>query len=96
MSEEGEEDLEHQRRMTITYRLEALDAVALAFARRDELIALVASASDSDDARTQLRAAFGVSEIQATVVMDLQISRFSERERERVLSERDRLRAELD
>jgi len=26
--------------MTITYRLEALDAVALAFARRDELIAL--------------------------------------------------------
>jgi hypothetical protein len=37
-----------------------------------------------------------LSELQATVVLDLQISRSSEYERERILVERDRLRAELD
>jgi hypothetical protein len=40
--------------------------------------------------------AFNLSELQARVVLDLQIFPSSEYERERILAERDRLRAELD
>jgi hypothetical protein len=53
-----------------------MPAVLMAWPRccRDELLALAASASDSSSARTRLCLAFNLSERQATVVLDLQIS----------------------
>jgi DNA gyrase subunit A len=76
-------------------RLAILDALVTAIERRAELIEIVASAENADQARSQLATAFDLNEIQATAALDLQVRRFATRERQRINDERNEIRAEL-
>jgi DNA gyrase/topoisomerase IV subunit A len=83
-----------QRRYAME-RLKILDAFALAFDRRDELMRVVGAAADADEARNQVMATFGLSEVQAAAVLDLQVRRFARWQRLQINAERDAMRAEL-
>lgn len=85
-----------QRRQHARARLEILDALVIAVDRRVELMAIVASSPDANEARTELMATLGLSQIQATAVLDLQVRRFATTERQRIVDERTELGAELE
>lgn len=75
-------------------RLEILDAMVIALERPEEFFAIVVSAVEADQAKQLLKGAFDLSEVQATAVVDLQIRRFTERERSRIVEERDAVSAQ--
>lgn len=91
VSERHETDADERRHLLD--RLEILDAIMLALERREQMWSIVEAAPDADRARGDLMAALGLTEVQATAVMDLQVRRFSARERSRIAEERDSLRA---
>jgi DNA gyrase subunit A len=76
-------------------RLAILDAMSVAIDQREELIGLVGTAPDGDQAVRALQSRFGFDEIQAHAVLDLQVRRFSELERSRIADERESLRRTL-
>lgn len=77
-------------------RLAVLDAMSAALDRRDELFSLIGAAKDGAHALRALQSAFGFDEAQAHAVLDLQVRRFSARERSRIAGERESLRRSLD
>lgn len=71
-------------------RLELPSALALAQARGGEVVAVVASCSSDDEARTALTALLDLtSPVQADAVMDMQVRRFT-------TQNVDRIRLEID
>lgn len=76
-------------------RLQILDALAIALERRAELMDVVSGARDADQARSDLMTRFDLTDVQAAAVLDLQVRRFSELERGRIVAEREELRARL-
>jgi DNA gyrase/topoisomerase IV subunit A len=76
-------------------RLAILDAMCTVIERRQDLMNVVASAADSDDGRAVISAHFGFNDTDATAVLDLQVRRFADRERRRILVEADGLRRQL-
>lgn len=84
-----------ERRRQLAERLEILEAVAIGVERRAELLDVVASAPDLEAATTRLADAFGLNRTQATVILDLQVRRFSEDQRAHVEEEVGRLRDTL-
>jgi DNA gyrase subunit A len=76
-------------------RLAILDAMSTVMERRQELMDVVASAADGDAARGEVSTRFGFSEVQALAVLDLQVRRFSERERRRIVEQAEEMRREL-
>jgi DNA gyrase/topoisomerase IV subunit A len=76
-------------------QLEYLDAVCTAVERSAELLDLVELSADRDEATQSLMRAFGVSEMQAVAMLDVQVSRFTAQGRARLLLERDQIRALL-
>jgi DNA gyrase/topoisomerase IV subunit A len=61
--------------------------------RSHDVLSLVETAADPDDAVAGVRRLLGVSQNQAIAVLDAQLRRFTTRDRSRITDERDRLRA---
>jgi len=87
-------DAESQRRHLLQ-RLGVLEAVIIAIDRRDELMQILATAVTVDEACRELGTSFGLNDAQAHAVLDLQVRRFAGQERQRIIEERDSVRAEL-
>jgi DNA gyrase subunit A len=76
-------------------RLEILDALVTAVDRREQLVQIVASCADADQARRVVMDAFSWNEVQATAVLDLHVHRFAGQGRQRIVDEREFLRSEV-
>jgi DNA gyrase/topoisomerase IV subunit A len=88
----NDEDREAQKRHLVE-SLAIYEALVLAMERSHEILSLVETAADPDDAVAGVRRLLGVSHIQAIAVLDAQLRRFTLRDRGRITDERDRLRA---
>jgi DNA gyrase/topoisomerase IV subunit A len=71
-------------------RLGVLDAFVIAIERREELMRVVGEAAGSDEAHTTVMQVFGLDEVQAHAVLDLQVRRFATRSA--VIDERQSVR----
>lgn len=72
-------------------RSHILDGLLIALANLDAVIALIRAAKDTDTARTQLMERFGLDEIQAQAILDLQLRRLSALERFKIEEEQKAL-----
>lgn len=89
------EERAEQREMA-EMRLEILEALVLASSRRAEVLEVVGHAEDFDTAELAVRDLLGVGEVPARAVLDVQLRRFTSRERTQLTSRRDELRAYLE
>ena len=76
-------------------RVEMLAALISALDHRDQVMAIVESAVDETAAQTALIEQFGLSEVGATTVLDMQVRRFTGHGRMRIVDEWAELSAEL-
>jgi DNA gyrase subunit A len=93
----------HQRRVLTrrtTYRRDraaarahVLEGLVIALQHLDEVIALIRAAPSADVARTQLCERFHLTEIQATAILDMQLRRLAQLEREKLVAEHAELLA---
>jgi len=73
-------------------RAHILEGFAVALDHLDAVIALIRAARTPDDARTGLMASFGLTEIQAKAILDLQLQRLTGLERQKILDELKEIR----
>ena len=73
-------------------RAHILEGFAIALDHLDAVIALIRAAATPDVARTGLMASFGLSEIQARAILDLQLQRLTGLERQKILDELKEIR----
>lgn len=64
-----------------------LEGLKIAVDHIDEVIAIIKKSKDADDAKRNLIARFGLSEIQATAILDMQLRRLAALEREKIENE---------
>jgi DNA gyrase subunit A len=76
-------------------RLEIVEALVLATSRRTEVLEVISGADEIEDAERELRDLLGVGEIPAKAVMDAQLRLFTSRQRAKLASNCDQLRAEI-
>ncbi len=72
-------------------RLHVLQGYMIALDNLDEVIALIRASDSTADARQGLMATFGMSEIQANAVLEMQLRRLARLERDRIQAEHDEL-----
>ncbi len=72
-------------------RLHILQGLLIALDNLDEVIALIRAADSAGEARTGLMARFGMTEVQATAVLDMQLRRLARLERDKIQAEHDEL-----
>ena len=84
--------MDHDERERVLHRLHIVDAMWVACERRSELIDLVEVSESADEAVGRAREAFGLDDVQARAVLDLQIRRLARLERSRIAAERSELR----
>ena len=70
-------------------------AIAVCQERWQQFGEVIAAASDAEDARRRLVAAFALDEVQATAVLDTQFRRISGLDRHRITDELAQLRSEM-
>ncbi len=68
-------------------RQHILAGLLIAIGNLDEVIRTIREAADADDARSQLMARFGLTEIQATAILDMQLRRLAALERQKIEDE---------
>jgi DNA gyrase subunit A len=68
-------------------RAHILEGLKIALDHLDEVIALIRRSADSDEARTGLMENFGLSEIQANAILELQLRRLAALERKKIEDE---------
>jgi DNA gyrase subunit A len=68
-------------------RQHILAGLLIAIGNLDEVIETIRRAADADDARTQLMARFGLTEVQATAILDMQLRRLAALERQKIEDE---------
>ncbi len=68
-------------------RAHILEGLKIALDNLDEVIATIRKSQDSDTARTNLMEKFGLTEIQATAILDMQLRKLSALEREKIEEE---------
>ena len=95
--------VDHQRRVLTrrtTYRRDraaarahVLEGLMVALDHLDEVIALIRAADTADVARTQLMERYGLTEIQATAILDMQLRRLAQLERNKIATELAELHA---
>jgi DNA gyrase/topoisomerase IV subunit A len=83
------------RRVQASESLAMYEAIVLGMERRREVFDVVEASSDPDDATVGLQRLLNVSEVHARAVLDTQLRRFTTRDRERLVEERDRIRTLL-
>jgi len=76
-------------------QLEIYDGVLLAFERRAEVLRTIEGSSDRLTAAFRIRRLLGVSQLQATAILELQAQGFSTASRDRVAHRAAELRAAL-
>ncbi len=76
-------------------RLHIVDGLIAALDNIDEVVALIRGSRDAAEARTGLMARFGLTEIQATHILDMALRRLTALERERLDAEAEGLRADI-
>lgn len=69
------------------YRGHILEGLKIALDNLDEIIELIRKSKDTAEARTQLMERFGLSEIQANAILDMQLKKLSALERQKILDE---------
>ncbi|MPZ86486.1 MAG: DNA topoisomerase 4 subunit A [Nitriliruptorales bacterium] len=87
------------RRAKAAARAHVLEGLLIALDHIDEVIALIRGSATADEARSGLMEHFGLTETQATAILDMQLRRLAALERERLAGELAELReriAELD
>ena len=68
-------------------RQHILEGLLIALEHLDEVITTIRSASDADEARSQLMTRFGLTEAQATAILDMQLRRLAALERQKIEDE---------
>jgi DNA gyrase/topoisomerase IV subunit A len=87
------DDRERERKQDLLTIVEALVDAQL---RRAEVLSVVESSTDSEEAVSRLAALLGLTDAHsAQAVLDMPIGRWTQRNRERLIEERDSLRAAL-
>lgn len=76
-------------------RLHLVEGLLLAILDIDEVIQLIRSSDDGDQARERLMGVFDLSKVQAEYILELRLRRLTRFSRIELESERDRLRAEI-
>ncbi len=87
------------RRDKAAARAHVLEGLLTALDHLDEVIALIRAAESADVARTQLMERFALTEVQATAILDMQLRRLAQLERQKLADEHRELTAliaELD
>jgi DNA gyrase subunit A len=72
-------------------RAHVLEGLLIAIANLDEVIALIRASASAEVARSGLMERFGLSEIQAQAILDMQLRRLAALERQRIQDEHDEL-----
>ncbi|HXD61281.1 MAG TPA: DNA topoisomerase IV subunit A [Lacisediminihabitans sp.] len=76
-------------------RLHLVEGLLIAILDIDEVIQVIRSSDDSEQARTRLREVFDLSELQAEYILELRLRRLTKFSRIELETERDELRAEI-
>jgi DNA gyrase subunit A len=76
-------------------RAHILEGLLVALDHLDEVIELIRNAPSADEARAQLMERYGLSEIQATAILDMQLRRLAALERRKIQDEYAELRARI-
>jgi len=76
-------------------RAHVLEGLLVALDHLDEVIALIRAAESAEAARGQLMERYGLSEIQATAILDMQLRRLAALERRRIQAEYAELQARI-
>jgi DNA gyrase subunit A len=76
-------------------RAHVLEGLLVALDHLDEVIALIRAAESAEAARGQLMERYGLSEIQATAILDMQLRRLAALERRRIQDEYAELQARI-
>ncbi|MGO2519405.1 MAG: DNA gyrase/topoisomerase IV subunit A [Microbacterium sp.] len=77
-------------------RLHLVEGLLVAILDIDEVIQVIRSSDDSEQARTRLRTVFDLSEAQAEYILELRLRRLTRFSRIELEAERDALQAEID
>ncbi len=72
-------------------RAHVLEGLLIALDHIDEIIALIRASASADTAKTELMTRFELSEIQAQAILDMQLRRLAQLERQRIQDEYDEL-----
>ena len=72
-------------------RLHLLEGYLIALDNIDEVIRIVRSSKDGNEARPRLMSAFGLSEIQAQAILDMRLQRLTGLERDKIVAEQQEL-----
>ncbi len=76
-------------------RVHILEGLLLALARIDEVIATIRASDTADTARAALISTFGLSEPQATAILQMQLRRLAALEQQKILDEKHGLETEI-
>jgi len=76
-------------------RQHILAGLLIAIGHLDEVIRTIRAAADADDARAQLMARFGLTEVQATAILDMQLRRLAALERQKIEDEHREVTAHI-
>lgn len=77
-------------------RIHILDGLIIAVNNIDEVVQIIRSSKDTDDARTKLMERFKLSEIQTNAILDMQLRRLSALEIEKLEAEWKEVKALID
>lgn len=77
-------------------RAHILEGLLIALDHLDEVIALIRSSKDPDEARSGLMEKFSLSEIQARAILDMRLQRLTGLEREKIIEEYKQIKELID
>jgi DNA gyrase subunit A len=77
-------------------RQHILEGLRIALDHLDDVIETIRKSADADRARTQLMSRFGLSELQATAILDMQLRRLAALERQKLEDEYQEVSARID
>lgn len=88
--------MHHQRRENLEVSAEILRALMLGIDHREEVFSCIKDAPSTNAAAMAVHKLLGVSEDSARAILDMQVRRFSDAEREKVTANLRLIYAELD
>lgn len=77
-------------------RAHILEGLRIALENLDEVIRTIRASQSVDDARTQLMSKFGLSEVQAQAILDMQLRRLAALERQKIEDEYQEIMAKIN
>ncbi len=77
-------------------RVHILEGLKIALDNIDEVVAIIRSASDDEEAKSKLMSRFGLSEVQSDNILEMRLKRLTGLERDKIESELNDLLKEID